>query len=234
MHFSYAYIWDKGDYYEKNQDSFILQTVLTGNGPYGYMAVCDGVGGLQKGEFASGYVVEKSEAWFFENALPMMCKGGSYLKLQKSFLRFLEEVHKEVRAMGERKDFYMGTTMTAFILAPQKYYVFHVGDSFCCKISRGIRPITSRQTNQKGELLSALGVGECPKPIMKKGTYGKKDCFLLGSDGFARCLTNQSITAFRDADTNEKAQKLLEEVIKRGRMRGERDNCTGILLRRKC
>ncbi len=235
MHFSYATLWDKGGFYPVNQDSFALQAVLTGAGPFAMALVCDGVGGLSKGEYAGGVVARSMTAWFYEHALVSLCQNQSFRKLYGSFRRALSEVHESLVKEGREQDICMGTTITMLLLGKENYYVFHVGDSCCYKIRKKKIKLTRDQTDASGKLLYAVGVGEMPIIWKKKGRYGRRDTFLLSSDGFERCLTSQALLAIGkiEAGQDGEMRKLLQEIMRRGRAKGERDNCTGIVLRKK-
>lgn len=233
MHFSYACTWDKGDFYSINQDSFSLQTVLTGSGPYAMALVCDGVGGLSAGEYAGGISAKAMTAWFYEHALKYLCEKVSYRRLFYSFKRALRDVHMQLQKEGEEQDILMGTTITMLLLSPHDYYVFHVGDCRCYKIGKRVSILTKDQVDATGKLLYAVGVGEMPVIVRRKGRYHRKHTFLLCSDGFARCLNSQALYAFATKSEPEQKRKLMQEIVARGRKRGEKDNCTGIVLRRK-
>ncbi len=234
MHFIYANAWDKGDYYVKNQDSFGIQTVLTGSGPYGMAMICDGVGSLEQGEYASGVVVREMTEWFYACGLPLLCKGASEDKLRRSCRRGLQAVHNQLEEVGAAQGIVMGTTFTMLILTRQRYYCFQVGDSSCYKIARKICTVGKRQMNERGELLGVVGVGELPDIALQTGRYSSKHRFVLCSDGFVRCLTLQALMKVGDYRiSREQTQKLIYEIIDRGRRKGERDNCTVIVIGRK-
>lgn len=235
MHFSYACTWDKGDFYTVNQDSFALQAVLTGSGPYAMALVCDGVGGLSRGEYASGITAKAMTAWFYEHALEHLCKNISYRRLFYSFRRALCDVHRLLEREGKEQGLLMGTTITMLLLCPHDYYVFHVGDCRCYRVGRKVSLLTTDQTGVGGKLLYAVGVGEMPVVTRRRGRYGRRDTFLLCSDGFARSLNMQALHALGANCDKEQAEKrkLMQEIVARGRKRGEKDNCTGIVLRRK-
>lgn len=235
MHFSYATLWDKGDFYSINQDSFALQSVLTGAGPFAMALVCDGVGGLSKGEYAGGLVAKSMTAWFYEHALVSLCQKKSFYKLFGSFKRALAEVHEILVKEGQEQEISMGTTITMLLLGKGRYYVFHVGDSGCYKIRKRIEKLTKEQTDASGKLLYAVGVGDMPSVWKKRGSYGSKDTFLLGSDGLVRCLTPQALQVIGTLKTGQEGEmrKILRELVRRGRSKGERDNCTGIVLKKK-
>lgn len=235
MHFQYACVWDKGDFYAINQDSFSLQILHTGSGPYAMALICDGVGGLSRGEVAGGYATQMMTGWFYEMALPILCSGQSVSVLRRSGIRALKEVHEYLCRDGQEQESPMATTFTMLILAPKRYYVFHIGDCRCYRIGRKTVSLVSEQTNVKGELTGALGVGEFPRMEFKKGRYSVKNRFLLCSDGYARCITAQGIHSLGNRQVlfgNESLKRLMQEILKRGRRKGEKDNCTGIVIGR--
>ena len=234
MHFTYSEVWDKGDYYAINQDSYAIQAVLTGNGPYAMAIVCDGVGSLARGEYAGGVVAGVMTEWFYEQGLPFMCRSISRQKLRRSCIRALGDVHRQLEEEGQKEGVTMGTTFSMLILAPRIFYYFHVGDCECYRIGRRIKKISQSHKGKDGELLSVIGVGRMPQIIMQNGYYSKKDRFLICSDGLNRCLTMQGLKALgKDVKgTKTDKSKLLKEIVLRGRRRGERDNCTGILIGR--
>ncbi len=233
MHFSYSCIWDKGDFYEYNQDSYALQVVMTGSGPYAMVMVCDGVGSLVKGEYASGLTVTFMTEWFYEQALPMLCCKVSAKQLHRSLKRALCEVHNRLKYEGEITGTAIGTTFSMLILAPYKYYYFYVGDCVCYKIGKRVKKVGNNIHGKKGELLHAVGVGDMADIREESGFYSRKNMFLLCSDGFYRCLTLQAIFALaQPGRRNRDKRKLLQEIVIRGRSKGEKDNCTGIIIGR--
>ena len=236
MHFYYGYAWDKGDYYSVNQDSFSLQTVLTGRGPAALAVVCDGVGGLSRGEYASGYVAKQITAWFYEKALPRLCSHKSMKSLKRSFQRELEDIHEFLKEKTEAEGIQMGTTMTVFLVFRKKYCIFHVGDSRCYALGKKRQLLTADQVGKRKELLYAVGVGKQPVIYFKQGRCRRRQRFLLCSDGFAHCLSEQVFLILQKCERKKvvgfetQMNKILEDIIERGRQKGERDNCTAILL----
>ena len=64
---------------EKNQDSVVLQQVLTRRGRVLLAAVCDGMGGVSRGGEASGYAAVQLRKWFYTELFAMMrqCSFGN-------------------------------------------------------------------------------------------------------------------------------------------------------------
>lgn len=235
MHFKHAIIWDKGEYYDINQDSFSLQILLTGSGPYAMAMVCDGIGGLLRGEEASGYTLRYMTTWFYENAIPLLCKRGAFRQLKRSCQRALGDVHDNLQKNGSERGDMLGTTFTMLILGKEKFYTFHVGDCSCFILGKRNRKLTTDQLNERGELIQAVGVGKVPEIMAGHGRYGRRNAFLLCSDGFAGCLNRQRLKGLWECSRkgdNNKTQKMMQEILARGRQKGERDNCTAIYIQR--
>ena len=63
--------WDRGNR-SVNQDSLVLEQVLTSKGRVLFAAVSDGIGGLSEGEVASGFILEKLLTNFYQQLLPLI------------------------------------------------------------------------------------------------------------------------------------------------------------------
>ena len=67
---------DRGIKKKINQDSLLVRSAMTKEGEILLAAVCDGMGGLEKGEVASGEVIRALARWF-EETLPLLLSGGA-------------------------------------------------------------------------------------------------------------------------------------------------------------
>ncbi|MFR0666029.1 MAG: PP2C family protein-serine/threonine phosphatase [Faecalimonas umbilicata] len=65
---------DRGIKKKINQDSLLVRSAMTKEGEILLAAVCDGMGGLEKGEVASGEVIRALVRWF-EETLPLLLSG---------------------------------------------------------------------------------------------------------------------------------------------------------------
>ena len=61
---------DKGDFRETNQDSILVQHGRVGEEEILLAAVCDGMGGLARGELASAIAVRSFSRWFKQELMP--------------------------------------------------------------------------------------------------------------------------------------------------------------------
>ena len=75
MNFIISTATDIGTTKATNQDSFNARVVTTPLGRMAFAVVCDGMGGLDKGEVASASVVNAFCKWA-EQRLPDLCESG--------------------------------------------------------------------------------------------------------------------------------------------------------------
>ena len=73
MQFCLAACTDRGKTRRVNQDGLLLQQALCGRKRYVLAAVCDGMGGLEKGELASSEVLRSLADWF-QSRFPELLK----------------------------------------------------------------------------------------------------------------------------------------------------------------
>ena len=118
----------KGKIREKNEDNFLADEIfLTAeyrNKPFSIdasafspfiLAVCDGVGGEENGEFASLTAVKKISD----------LKLQSQTDLNSAVSQCIEEVNNEIRSIGKRS----GATLALAIISEKGTQYFNVGDS---------------------------------------------------------------------------------------------------------
>ena len=182
----------------ENQDGYGYRDTAIGT----VIVVCDGMGGMQGGRFASAMAVN-SIIRTFELASP---KDDVKAVLRGA----IEKANNDILQAGaENPDLYgMGTTVTALVLTPKCATIAHVGDSRIYQF-RGKRKhyrtfdhsmvfemvkngvLTEEQarvSNQSNIILRALGVSSEINPDICELPYKKGDRFLLCSDGFWGCM----------------------------------------------
>lgn len=216
-----------------NQDAVLFRSVMTMKGPIALLMVCDGVGGLQMGEYASRFVSERVSAWFDEFGICLSIKGNKR-KIANSFISEMELIHKELTLYGYRNGIELATTVSVALLFNYSYFIYHVGDCQVMRAGRTLTILSKIQRNLKGELLQAVGFGPLPKPHIQFGKYRKRDAFILCSDGFMNHFTEEEI---KDLFCNYRGnllcvQKRLETAVKCVRNRGEKDNVSILYVRR--
>ena len=170
MQYVTAVYWNRGSVAACNQDSLTLQQVLTGRGRVLMAAVCDGMGGLQQGETASGYMTERLQEWFYGSLMRSIHKKKPYWMIRRSLDRMVYHVQEQMRQYAGRERLDMGTTVSVLVLWEDIYLIWHLGDSRIYRIrskgrfNRESYKQSSKLTNrEKRNTLRAV----CPKVAFK-------------------------------------------------------------------
>lgn len=237
---------------QTNQDSMLIMQALADGKPILLAVVCDGMGGLAKGELASSTVVKALQKWFRED-LPLLLRGDKFeSQLYSVWNNLAGNVHRRIYAYGKKNNMKLGTTITAALFVLDRYYILHVGDCRVYEISDKVTQITKDQTlveqevergaltleqartdRRRSVLLQCIGASEFVQPEFYKGQVKADAEYLLCSDGFRHEITDQELfAAFEPArlGNEELMEKSIEKVAKTVMGRGERDNISAILI----
>lgn len=255
MQYATAVYWNRGSVAACNQDSLTLQQVLTGRGRVLMAAVCDGMGGLQQGEAASGYMTERLQEWFYGSLMRLIHKKKPYWIIRRSLDRIVYHVQEQMRQYAGRERLDMGTTMSLLVLWEDIYLIWHLGDSRIYRIrskrrfnrgdnrksgKHGIgkhgmpEPMTTDHVQGRNRLTKCVGSFGYFRPDYRMGALKKGDAFLLCSDGFYHCVTNQELADIlcpvRLLEERQ-MERRLAEIGTACMKRGERDNLSAIYIR---
>lgn len=246
-------VTDIGNTKKTNQDSVCVK--IAQSEKYGQIAMvvlCDGMGGLDKGELASATVVKAFSKWF-EEELPLSLKRLSWSTLSDEWARMAKEQNYLIGQYGNRIENSVGTTLTAMLFIKDKYLIAHVGDSRAYGITDSVNQLTEDQTfiareikagrmtaeeakihPKRNMLLQCIGASRNVEPQMILGKTDKNSVYMLCSDGFRHVLTNEEIYEnfnfdnLSDEQAMEKNSRYLIDLVK---SRNEKDNITVALLK---
>ena len=169
MKFLTGVYWDCGQQME-NQDSITVQQVMTNRGRVLMAIVCDGIGGLQKGEVASGYVIERMVANFYRQLITLIGRGKPVSMLRKSILRCMYSIREELGRYAGGKGIQLGTTMSMLLIFGNRYLICHIGDSRIYHCSRkGMKQLTTDHSGGGHRLLKCMGSFPFQMPDMRTG-----------------------------------------------------------------
>lgn len=243
---------DVGTSKRTNQDSVLVKHAATELGEVVMAIVCDGMGGLSKGELASATVIRAFSQWFDEE-LPLELKHLDMQIVASKWCLLLKTLNAKIQAysasiQGES----MGTTFSGILLVGGEYLIVHVGDSRVYHISSALVQLTTDQTfvarevmrgnmtleqartdKRRNMLLQCVGASKVVNPQVMLGRV-EKGIYMLCSDGFRHEVTDQEMyEAFRPGTLVDKSAmrsntRHLMELVKR---RGERDNISVILVK---
>ena len=231
MEFFCNYIWEKG-LREKNEDSLCMRQAEIDGKNYFLAVVCDGIGGLEKGEHASSFVVN-SMAVFFKRLLKNKRRLPDRV-IRNACKREVYKCHRQLQRYGKEKGFRLGTTLSMLLIAGRTGYVFHVGDSAVFAGKKCIKRLTPIHQDKSGALLQAVGTGKNPTMFYKKIRLRRGMVLLLASDGFYRKSEHKICReewARRIECSEKRIGELLMTVKENVQALGEKDNISAICVK---
>ena len=235
--------WERGSVSDANQDSLVLLQVLTARGRVLMAAVCDGMGGLAQGEWASGYVTKRLQEWFYDSLLRAVQKKKPYWIIRRSLDRLVYHMQEQIAQYGEREGICLGTTMTVLVLWEKTYLLWHLGDSRAYRIDRasGRRPdltgllcMTKDHVCGKNQLTKCVGSFGYERPDFRLGMLQKGQGLLVCSDGFRHCVAESELAeVLKPEQITEEGQivRRLREIGDACMKRGERDNMSAVYVK---
>lgn len=254
MGYKAVYHTDMGIKKKTNQDSLAIKIVDTPKGQAVFAVICDGMGGLSKGELASKEVICAYSDWF-ENQFTAMVDNDSFdpalLRNQWGSIAVFE--NEKLKAYGEKNGIMIGTTISAILMYDEKYYIIHVGDSRVYEIQNEPIQLTNDQTfvarevaagrmteeqaetdSRRSVLLQCIGASPVVEPDFVYGEIKKHATYMLCSDGFRHKISKKEMVEKLgpDASVDEQAMQygcqFLTELVK---YRKETDNITVLLIK---
>lgn len=253
MRYITAYASDVGIKKETNQDAILIKKARTEQGEVLFAVICDGMGGLEKGEVASGEVIQRFGKWFHEELPQMLYEGFEEQTLWKRWKELVLEENQRIEIYGKKNGVSLGTTLTAFLAVAEQYYVVHVGDSRIYELSDMLYQITEDQTlvareiaagrlreeqaetdPRKSVLLQCIGASKIVEPVFYKGKVKENAAYMLCSDGLRHvCTPAEMWNSFCfAANLDEKMMKHnILAFIEMLKQRQEKDNISCILIK---
>ncbi len=254
MEYIAAYHTDVGISKKTNQDSLAIKVVETKNGKVAFAIVCDGMGGLSKGELASKEVIMAFSDWF-DNTLidDINSEGINEEALVSQWNDIIQTQNKRLGEYGEKNNLMLGTTVSAILLYKEHYYIVHVGDSrvYCMtdkvlqltkdqtfvarEIEAGRMTVEQSKTDpRRSVLLQCVGASQVVEPEFIKGRITKDATYMLCSDGFRHHINEQEMldkigpTVVKSEQDIEYGCRYLTETVK---SRKESDNITVAVIK---
>lgn len=244
---------DLGNKKATNQDSLFIKVANSKTGSILMAAICDGMGGLKKGELASAEVLRELGSWFVEELPKITGEQIAFDKVRSQWEKVVQRMNLKIANYGARNAFSLGTTLTAILMAGGRYLVIQVGDSRAYKITDKIEQITEDQTvvgmevkkkrltreeaekdPRKNILLQCIGASSVLVPEFYEGTISHNEAYLLCSDGFRHKISNDEIFGVLSPRIlpDEKTMKnCLIDLVELNKERNENDNISALLIK---
>lgn len=253
MNFYGSAVTDVGISKKTNQDSVCVKIAETKkHGQVAMVVLCDGMGGLDKGELASATVIRAFSNWF-ESELPKQIDKYSWKNISAEWEKLAKEQNYLIGQYGKKIDVSLGTTLTAMLIIDGKYLIIHVGDSRAYSITDSVKQLTEDQTfinreikagrmtteeakvhPKRNMLLQCVGASRNVEPQIITGKIKKNSIYMFCSDGFRHVLSNEEILEnfnpinASNVETMEQNSKYLIDIVK---SRNEKDNITVAILK---
>lgn len=237
---------------DTNQDSVLIKRATYPGGEILMAILCDGMGGLSKGELASATVIREFAKWFDEE-LPFELRDPDMNVIGAKWSLLLKDLNYKILDYAKNNGIKsMGTTFSGILFINDRYVIAHVGDSRIYQISDGMRQLTTDQTfvareirrgnmtpeqaktdKRRNLLLQCVGASDVVEPEVLTGTV-EKGAYMLCSDGFRHEITETEIFEslnplnLMNKDAMHGNSRYLIDQNKR---RSEKDNITVILIK---
>lgn len=250
------YCTDRGIKRSVNQDACGVRILKTASHTVVLAVVCDGVGGLEEGEYVSHNTVSAFHHWFDHTVGEIAKKEGTdslLEKLSESMKDLIKVQNEAVFSYAGKKGIQAGTTLTAMLIADDRYCIAQIGDSRAYWVKDEVRQLTEDQSlvaqeikagrltpeeakkdKRRNVILQCLGATPVVDPVYVVGEVKPKSTYFLCSDGFVHELDNEEMAQIMSpAEMTDltQAHKRLLDAVERVKKRGEKDNITVVLIR---
>ena len=244
-----------GNIKKTNQDSYVVRRYETQRGQVVLAVICDGMGGLQKGELASTTVVNEFLKWSDNNLLSFIEGGCQDGVIREQWKNVVINCNEKIQNYGKHSGITLGTTISAILLTEKEYWIINVGDSRVYRLRDGVQQLTEDHSVvakdirdgritpeqaavdvRRSVLLQCIGASETVYPDVFHGMTEPNTTYMLCSDGFHHELSDQEIWTYMSANACTDAgtmKRNIEYLISLDMSRNERDNITALLIK-KC
>ena len=238
---------------KNNQDSLMILCAQTSLGEAVFAMVCDGMGGIQKGELASAQVIHMFAGWF-ENGFPKMLRDGfDPDRLFHAWENIIQNSNQILIQEGKRHGIQIGTTIAGVLLLQGHYYIVNVGDSRVYQITEGgvrcltkdhslvmreveegrLAPDQLEHDSRRNILLQCVGATGSVNPDYLVGSAKAGILFMICCDGYRHEVTPREFYEELRPDIqtgSSSLQKHLDFLLQKNIERGEQDNMTAVAL----
>ena len=253
MQFVVSASTDLGAKKHVNEDSLFVRSIRAGRERMVFAVLCDGMGGLSRGEMASASLIHAFSEWMNSSLPRLVCKQPEESAIQTQWNALVTRMNERIKEYGRRRNVSLGTTAIALLVMQRRYIAMNVGDSRLYEIADDIRQITSDQTVLAREvalgsispqealsdprrhvLLQCVGASDVVAPDFYSGETKPDTVYLLCSDGFRNEITPGEIhSALGPARATGQAQmrEAALKLIALNKKRNEKDNISVITIR---
>lgn len=252
MHYTATADTDVGISKKTNQDSILIKHARMGNTEILLAVICDGMGGLAKGELASATVIRAFSDWF-DRELPIELKTPDLQIIGGKWSLMLKELNTKILDYSRRNGIDgVGTTFSGVLFVGDQMLIAHVGDTRIYHLGAALTQLTADQTfvareisrgtmtpeqaktdKRRNLLLQCVGASKVVEPQLIVGR-AERGAFMLCSDGFRHEITEAEIFgALNPVNliSKEVMHNNCRYLIDQVKRRQEKDNISVILIK---
>ena len=236
-----------------NQDSVLALKATYKNEEIVFAVLCDGMGGLAKGEVASASVIDAFLKWF-ENDFPVMLEEGFDKEgVFRTWENICSQMNSKIAAYGVQSGISLGTTVVALLIYNGRYYILNIGDSRIYRYNTVTTVLTKDHTYVQREvemgrmtpeealnhpkrnvLLQCIGASPFIQPDFFEGEVKPGEVYLLCSDGFRHIITeNEMFEQFNPQKLNDvsRIKQAAVYLTDLNKSRFETDNISVVVIK---
>ena len=251
MNFIFTADTDIGTTKDTNQDSVLVKHGRYSGGEILMAVVCDGMGGLAKGELASATVIRAFARWFDEE-LPYELENPNLQVIGGKWALMLKDLNVKILEHTRRSKITMGTTFTGILFVGEEYVITHVGDTRIYHIGKGFRQLTNDQTfiarevrkgtmtmeqartdKRRNMLLQCVGASDTLEPEISVGRQ-ERGVYILCSDGFRHEINEKEMLeslSYVNLINKEAMHSNARYLIELDKQRQEKDNISVVVIK---
>lgn len=252
MDFYISAVTDAGIKKSVNQDCVFAEQIDTPTGRVAFAVLCDGMGGHERGEVASAFLVTAFANWMYESLPKLASAPIEDHRIREEWTALISRQNAQIRQYGLQYGITVGSTVTALLLTQERYYILNIGDSRAYEIGAAVRQLTDDHTVAANEvrlgnmtpeqaesapiknvLTRCVGVAERVYPDMFFGTPQRNTVYMLCSDGFRHCVSAGEMHEFLFAKSSGDPWRMktqAETLVEINKQRGETDNISVITI----
>ncbi|MGN0395324.1 MAG: PP2C family protein-serine/threonine phosphatase [Coprococcus sp.] len=197
---------------ETNQDAVLAVKANTDIGKIALLVICDGMGGLAKGELASAMVIRSFQEWFRTELRKLSGTSINEKSIRKAWLDIISNQNNLIQIYGISNGIKLGTTLACILLYEDNYLICNIGDSRVYRINSDISLMTKdhsyvqmeidagRMTPEEAEIspkrsiiMQCIGASEDIYPDFFSGKVENSDIFVVCSDGFRHKISTEEL-----------------------------------------
>lgn len=205
-----------------NMDSLLLKCRTVEDKAVLLTVVCDGVGSLADGAFASGAAVRMLNDWF--DQVTYTDRIG--LRLRDAVLA----INTQIVTLAEENGFQTASTLSALLLLDDTYHMVHIGDSRIYMYEKALSILTKDDVSENGKLSACIGRSD--RILLQYGEgHAEGSSFLVCSDGLYKRATDDFIAQKMQVSNNRMVKVAAKALVYHAIEQGERDNISLALIK---